>query len=1350
MKRKITLIIVCTLLSIINFIAQNSLWSLPSNFLDGTFQLDDLPDPGNPVSAMHQVGQNWPEYYDGRPASHASNMMPDENGNIRFFIIDGYVYDANGVLLDIFTLSFSGDLLDDEPIRGYYEFGICPVPNECNKYYIIGADISSGGNFPNGFNNVVAYGVFSFEEESPFQANVNGAFERETSDIFYLEEVSDHFVKAGNFDCNYFMEITRPNDDNERFLFISNIESLFMYKIDRYGIHYVNEIDNAYDDPQVGTIPKTVGDLAVFYLPNEYLVAWSFSSNVGPIGSIPDNFEIVKVVKLDNLGNVNKEGLFFFPVGIDSLSTYDVENPKVTGLEFTRADPNYLCNNCNPFFPNETLDHDIRLIINHTGISTFNPFLSNNIVVLGVDLINNPAEIALLNEQFFEVPSLRYSNIKTGNNGNLYFVNNTEVNVLNQISLNQQVAASINYSSPQAHSNATQNTLGTTQNSLPNTIRENYFDIYNATCCFAPEIHYKIFNVSPQTATWDGNTLNNPFNSDEIIIRETLYFPPGADVTIKDMTIRFDAGAKMIIDNGAKVTLENTTLTNRCNELWDGIEVYGNATVSHSSILQHGQLIMENSEINNAKKGAMMYARTSNGNVDFSRCGGVIKATESTFRNNIKDVEFFPFSFSNFSAFTFCNFLSDDNMVDGINSEAHLSLFGVRNVKIKGCTFTNNQSNAPYNLKGTGITSFDANFSVDFGCNSILKPCPIADQQKSSFNNLYEGLYAQASNPVISFSVKNSTFNNCYKGIYMGGVDYAIIRDNFFNLVEEQDVNNFPYGIYSQSCTGYSIDNNEMLGPNNVTTFGLIINNSNNQGNSNDVNFVYKNEFNSVKYSSVAMNANVGYKETDFGQINTFPRSGLKYKCNNFTNSQDVDIFIQENGGISPIQGRCFNPTTGANNRFNSPNASIGNFWNNNTLFFDIDYRYNFTPTNIYQVGTYNFFTTDVSDCPTPFDAQLNVCPTNMYKSTAEQGLKDEIILIENEIGTKEQNLVNFDNNYEAVWNAKQNGNMSWGNFKNNVMAMEPIIKQERLIAFINSNPPGGIAKQILIYNSPLTDTTLQAVIGSNLSNGIKNNIINAQNLNSKNERVNRELDIDYLYAEKTSYTNELIRFYIHDDESKMDLEKLDEFLKQNNDVYCKCQSVNVKIADRKYNEAQLLVDSLKTIDNGKFDDFCSFREQLIDFANQVENCFIIKQDTIRKQRVELIANKGYGERTCFAANILLNRIFEYDFQEEKPQFNVSKSFGSSNNEITQFDEETTIEMYPNPTNGIVTFELDFVSYENIAIEVYNLQGQMVIATSIDSQESYIDLSNLNDGLYFIKTKLSENETKVTKMILRK
>ena len=69
---------------------QNDFWSLPPNYYvnsSGSY----LSLPTGPVP-----GQD----YQGQAAMHSHNAMQDANGNLLFFVIDGYVYDKDGYLMD--------------------------------------------------------------------------------------------------------------------------------------------------------------------------------------------------------------------------------------------------------------------------------------------------------------------------------------------------------------------------------------------------------------------------------------------------------------------------------------------------------------------------------------------------------------------------------------------------------------------------------------------------------------------------------------------------------------------------------------------------------------------------------------------------------------------------------------------------------------------------------------------------------------------------------------------------------------------------------------------------------------------------------------------------------------------------------------------------------------------------------------------------------------------------------------------------------------------------------------------------------------------------------------------------
>ena len=61
--------------------------------------------------------------------------------------------------------------------------------------------------------------------------------------------------------------------------------------------------------------------------------------------------------------------------------------------------------------------------------------------------------------------------------------------------------------------------------------------------------------------------------------------------------------------------------------------------------------------------------------------------------------------------------------------------------------------------------------------------------------------------------------------------------------------------------------------------------------------------------------------------------------------------------------------------------------------------------------------------------------------------------------------------------------------------------------------------------------------------------------------------------------------------------------------------------------------------------------------------------------------------------------------------------------------EANEIEMFPNPTTGIVNFN----NVENAKIEVYNMMGQVVANANSNSVNTTIDLSNLANGNYVVR-----------------
>jgi len=67
---------------------------------------------------------------------------------------------------------------------------------------------------------------------------------------------------------------------------------------------------------------------------------------------------------------------------------------------------------------------------------------------------------------------------------------------------------------------------------------------------------------------------------------------------------------------------------------------------------------------------------------------------------------------------------------------------------------------------------------------------------------------------------------------------------------------------------------------------------------------------------------------------------------------------------------------------------------------------------------------------------------------------------------------------------------------------------------------------------------------------------------------------------------------------------------------------------------------------------------------------------------------------------------------------------------IIDFNRDRRGQVYPNPNNGIFTFDSD-LTLENI--KVYDLFGQLVFSKKTNKNITLVDLTNLANGVYFLK-----------------
>ena len=88
--------------------------------------------------------------------------------------------------------------------------------------------------------------------------------------------------------------------------------------------------------------------------------------------------------------------------------------------------------------------------------------------------------------------------------------------------------------------------------------------------------------------------------------------------------------------------------------------------------------------------------------------------------------------------------------------------------------------------------------------------------------------------------------------------------------------------------------------------------------------------------------------------------------------------------------------------------------------------------------------------------------------------------------------------------------------------------------------------------------------------------------------------------------------------------------------------------------------------------------------------------------------------------------------------------------EVTEVPEES-ISVYPNPTSGNITIEVNSNRDELMDIRVINSLGQPVKSLSLNPAERFreeVDLSGLPAGMYYVHFQKADGEMQVERVIL--
>ena len=449
-------------------------------------------------------------------------------------------------------------------------------------------------------------------------------------------------------------------------------------------------------------------------------------------------------------------------------------------------------------------------------------------------------------------------------------------------------------------------------------------------------------------------------------ISGTVDIASGTTITWTDKNVHFTKFAHFIIRPGGKLIADGGTLTSACEDLmWRGIEIVGDRTKQQLAQYQGTVELKNGARIENAMCAIRMGLREDT--VTFATAGGIISATNATFKNNRQSVVINSYAYTAplggvadyNSIFSRCTFTIDNSNLFAANNTAfaeHVRMWDVKGVTFEGCDFSNNTTNQYWN--GRGICAEDAGVSVSTCCPpqpTFVCKCPEADATYNYFSGFTTAVEVNTTGNPYTVRMDECRFSNNGIGVRINGNQFATVTRCQFNLDHHPDHTFGNIGLVLNGSTGYTVEENLFerttypSGPNLIeSSIGIAVSNSGISANS-----VYRNVFNNLT-KGITVVGNNGLKRMD----------GLQMTCNHFEGNK-YDIYLESGATVCEHQGSS---AKGADNEFHNTSVNISNFYNPEV--WRISYYYYNSNTDLYPAHSTGVDLTTVS--------ALNSCPSTL------------------------------------------------------------------------------------------------------------------------------------------------------------------------------------------------------------------------------------------------------------------------------------------------------------------------------------------------------------------------------------
>ena len=826
--------------------------------------------------------------------------------------------------------------------------------------------------------------------------------------------------------------------------------------------------------------------------------------------------------------------------------------------------------------------------------------------------------------------------------------------------------------------------------------------------------------------------------------------PTGNTVTLTSK-INMAEGKKIIIQRGASLIIDGGTITNDCGLMWQGIELHGNHNASQLTAGAQGQIILKNlALIENAREGISTIKTDANGNMDWDYTGGIIQASNSTFRNCRRDVQYLsyrnfqPASFSatmnNLGYFKNCVFETTQQLNDpNANLETRVTLYDVKGVRFLGNDFRNTApATANNGIRASGIGSLDAGYTVANLCLSNLYPC--TSSKSNTFTKLDYGIYASNSNPIIKVDITGAIFfNNNYDGVHLKGMNYPSVNNCSFHVGNSPQ--QLSSGLYLDNCKYYSVQNN-VFNPSvpayGASSVGIWVNDS-----KLGAHEIYNNKFTDLYAGIVPLNDNSGM---------TNYTDGLTMHCNEFIgNAYDIGITGSgQNNSIAYVQGTPnlggSNPSDLVRNRYS---AVCGN---ENQFFITGSTKYVIHATN-----------SDANTQPLPQPSCSNVLVLVAPTSHAWQqtDCPNKLLLNQTQLSVMLAQLANtaltLKNNYTSLLDGGNtqallndvNSNMPAGNLKNSLISKSPYLSDTVLVSYLAKPaiPPSGHIKDVVIANSPVTAAVKSKVDDLNLPNGIKQQISAAQV--GISARLKLEAQIVQIEFELQLYTADKINYFLNDTLETNPIDSVIKMLTVEPRPYASKELIQAYIAKGDYVNAQSVIDSLESIT--PLNDFCELQKLIIQINQAPEKAYRMQTNAALKASVEAFAN-DCSKEGCAYAQALLKLVFNKQYPELRilPQSLRSMDATITNGELA-IETKNGLTIYPNPAKDAINIVFNDEDAVNAIVEIRDVLGKLIARMPLKVGIPYnYTTQSLEPAIYFISLYIDGKLAEKKKLVLIK